>query len=489
MVRRPSSAAKFPLRQVGSSFLQSTIGALPTPNPGATDAFVGSFDLNDFSLNWSTLLGGGEDEAATAITTATVNGHHYIYLGGLVNSETDNGTYPATPLSSYGPSAYFPLVNPGGGAYFQSTHNNSNGTINQDGFISCFDDNKKLSWSTYFGSADLDRVLGMCHSSGGDLYINGYTATTALSSNQQAANTQRLFPVYHNSAAYTQALGGHGDAFLARFSADTHQLQWSTVFGGVGNDDASLDPFTSALQPVTVDGLDHLYVCGSTQLFTATTGDMPVVQVTNRYNQAHNASYGVSADLASAEDGWMAEFDTKNALKWSTHFGGDVSGGQFADPNAQEHLSSIACLSGTETQVYCAGVTRDTQTPTWDPGSGAYYDGSYNTGQDAVVCRFANMTSTKVNTLTTNAVGIMQVIPNPSAGMYDVVVSYENYAMAGEQQLTVTDITGKKVLAHTLKPTSAHTDYKIDIRNQPAGVYLLRVSGRGFVQSAKLIKY
>jgi hypothetical protein len=160
-----------------------------TYNGGNFDAFVAKFSSNG-RLLWSSYLGGNQNDAGNAITTA-YDGSCYV----------TGRTW----------SSNFPILDA-----YDAIHNGY-----WDVFVSKFSSKGKLLWSTFIGGVEWDEALGIDVARDGSYYLVGYTGSADFPTKDAFNNTN----------------GGLGDAFLTRFAANG-SLLWSTFLGGNGTDRA-----------------------------------------------------------------------------------------------------------------------------------------------------------------------------------------------------------------------------------------------------------
>ena len=216
---------------------------------GVMDAFVSKFSSNGLLL-WSTYLGGCWGDIAVDVAV-TEDGSCYVTGG--TNSED------------------FPTQHA-----FDSTYGGG-----LDGYITKFDSQGRLLWSTFLGGMSWDDAIGIATASDGSCYVTGYTGSID-------------FPT-HN--AYNNTIGDWGDAFIAKFDA-TGSLLWSTFLGGDGVDRGYAIAATS-------DG--NCYVTGET--FST---NFPLK---NAYDNSTNGGY----------DAFVTIFSSEGLLLWSTYLGGSRS--------------------------------------------------------------------------------------------------------------------------------------------------------------------
>jgi hypothetical protein len=162
--------------------LQNLVGAYFDNTFNSGDAYILRFS-NSGVLQWATYFGGSMDEANPQHSIAT-DGNN-IYIIGNTNSN-DFFTY-----------------NPGGGAYFQNSLAGG-----RDAFISAFNSNGQLLWSTYFGGNGDECYYLNCHLTigGTSLFITGLTSSNNL-------------PLQNYPGSYYQPNNAGGyDAFISKFS-------------------------------------------------------------------------------------------------------------------------------------------------------------------------------------------------------------------------------------------------------------------------------
>ncbi len=251
-----TSSPNFPIvTPGGGAYLQSTLAS-------GTDAFVTRFGTGG-SLEWSTFLGGNDEDYATGITTGPAG----VYVAGNTLS-TD-----------------FPTANPGG-AWFQGTNAGST-----DAFITRFSPAAVLQWSSYYGGSGDDYGDEPALSPSGTLYMYGYTLSPDLPT---------LDP--GGGAFYQPAIAGWSDLMLVRFDAGLART-WATYIGG-SLQDAQAGP---SGKPIVVDSQGRVTITGVTQSL-----DYPVLNPGGSY---------FLGTFAGLQDAVITRFGTNAALLWSTYWG------------------------------------------------------------------------------------------------------------------------------------------------------------------------
>jgi len=279
-------------------------------------------------LVWSTYFGGsGNDEA----TSVAVDGSGNVFVVGLTTSSD------------------FPLANPpGGGAYFDDTHNGSS-----DVFIAQFSgSNLSLVWSTYFGGSSIDEATSVAVDGSGNVFVVGNTYSSSG------------FPLEDpgGGAYYDDTYNDQRDAFIAKFSGSNLSLVWSTYYGGSGSDYLWGDRGIVA-------GAGFIAVGVKTSSSDLPVGNHPSPCPGGFYQGTH----GGVADLA------ILTFDLNGVPTWRTFYGG--AGSEWVPV-------SVAAYS---TYLYVAGLTNGALPASHlpNPGGDAYHNDTYNGGDyDAVLLRF-----------------------------------------------------------------------------------------------------
>ena len=151
------------------------------------DGFLTRFNADLNQLQWSTFVGGTQNDLAIALET---DAEGRVLLCG----STSSPNYPVTSGS------------------YDSTQNG--GT---DGFVALVDASGQFAhFSTFLGGASTDLALSVCFGPQGDVIVGGST---------ESPN----FPV--SSGALDTSYGGLGDGYLMRLSADGASQAWCTFLG------------------------------------------------------------------------------------------------------------------------------------------------------------------------------------------------------------------------------------------------------------------
>ena len=245
---------------------------------GGPDAFIMKLSSSG-TPQWSTFYGGSGEERVLSLDLRGSN----LVVGGCTGSTN------------------FPLHAP-----YQAVY----GGGQTDAFLIKLSTMGGVSFATYMGGSDTERGSAhACLDATGNMYLAGRTSSTD-------------FPVLN---AMKDTLSGPRDGFIAKFNS-TGALQWSTYFGGSGD-----ERLASAVYGT------QLVISGATE-----SADFPVL------NPLQNA-------LNGNEDAFIAALSAQGTLMWSTYYGG--SGGELAfdvDVNSQGDVVAAGRTSSTDFPVVAA---------------------------------------------------------------------------------------------------------------------------------------
>ncbi len=255
----------------GSSSLAGP-GAYQGNNKGGKDAFVAKFDRNGNRI-WSTYYGGSGNDEAFAVIHDGSNG--LTVIAGQTSSED-------LPV----PGEHNRMNYSGGGT---------------DAFIAVFDDYGSLQWASYYGGTGLDAIKG--------LYIKGNNLYTVGKTNSNDIPLEE--PLEEND-------GGGYDGFIARFDSRNGVMEWSTYFGGNGDDE---------INGITMSN-DIIYIAGTT---SSTEGIAK--------GESFSEKYG-----GGASDAFIAKINERDEVLWASYLGG----------TGEDAALKIA---GYSTSLFIAGYT------------------------------------------------------------------------------------------------------------------------------------
>jgi len=277
----------------------ATAGAHQLTSGGGNDGYLARFDSTGVR-QWGTYYGGsGSDQ----LYSCTVDGNGNPYIAGYTPSVAG-------------------IASPGA---FQTAVSGSN-----DAFVAKFTPSGTRVWGSYFGGSLEDRAFN-CTVSGSNLYLTGFTASTA------GLTTPGVFQPVYGTGSY--------DMFAAQFDTSGSR-KWCTYLGGSGSDYAyGSAAFDSGLY---ISG----YTSSSSNVLT-TTG-------------AHQTTSGGSFESV------FVKLDINGNRVWGTFFGG---------PGAEY---GYGCSISPQGDVYFSGYTTST--------SAIAFNGAQNTisgSTDVYIAKFS----------------------------------------------------------------------------------------------------
>ncbi|MEY2829132.1 MAG: hypothetical protein RIQ33_990, partial [Bacteroidota bacterium] len=300
-----STNSNFPLVNAGTYFNNSN-------NSG--DVFISKFS-DSLQLLWSTFYGSNSSYYSNQPTAIKTDANGNIFVAGLTSSTN------------------FPVWDDGV-CYFDSTLNNGVvGTyLTPDAFLLKFDNLGNRIFATLFGGSALDVIVDIDVDANGKIVAVGNTLSTDL-------------PIVSNGAFNDATLNLNQDAFLCRFGNNV-QLQWSSYFGGDGNDFATT---------ISCDRSGNFFIGGATDVAI----NFPI---------QNNGTY-FSNSIQGGKDGFISKFSNSNALVWSTFYGG--TGNDIISSSVVNSLN----------QIVFTGSTQSTHFPVYRSNLNAYIDSTKDTSQ------------------------------------------------------------------------------------------------------------
>lgn len=285
VVAGTTSSTNFPL----ANAFQST-------ENGVENIFVTKLNPSGTSLIYSTYIGGKADDNCENLVLDS-SGDAYV--------------------TGFTSSASFPTKNA-----IQSKK-----TGNQNIFLSQFDPNGNLLFSTFYGGSAIDQAYGIAWDSSG-VYIAGYTTSTN-------------FPTVN---AYQSTIPSSASAFLTKFATNGSSVIYSTYLGGAGGGQQAY--------ALAVDSSQSAYVTGQT--------GSPSFPLMNPFQNQKKSPSG-------STDVFVTKFvSAGNALVYSTYLGGSTG---------TQSPGGIAVDSSGN--AYVAGGTSSSSFPTlnaFQAKSGGQYD-------------------------------------------------------------------------------------------------------------------
>lgn len=213
----------------------ATTGSYQEQNAGLQDAFIVKFDTSGARI-WGTYFGGENGEGMNGVRGIAIAADNFgnLYLAG--------NTFSTTGIATAGA--------------FQSLRNDGD-----DGFLAKFTTDGELEWGTYYGGNGNDYIKSIIADDDGNIYMGGNTlSTTGLST----------------SGSYQEANNGDYDAFLAKFDSQGQRV-WGTYFGGEWGEelwDLAIDGNGDLLVTGSTQSEDNIASTGSYQEMLAGAVDI-----------------------------------------------------------------------------------------------------------------------------------------------------------------------------------------------------------------------
>ncbi len=146
-----------------------------------------------------------------------------------------------------------------------------------------------LEWSTYYGGIGQEYFYNAETNISNYIWVNG-------------TNVSGGFPVINGQYMVPE---GSRDVVLLQFN-NLNKIEWATYYGG-SKDEGSVEDVVEEKTALTVDSDGFSYIAGSTN-----SNDIPVKFISPAYIDSSNT-------LGDAV--YIAKFDMKGFIKWSTYFG------------------------------------------------------------------------------------------------------------------------------------------------------------------------
>ena len=476
LITGSTGSSDFPLQNPGGgAYFQNYAGA---------DAFILKFNSNGIR-QWATYYGGSSWEEAYSITA---DGNNNIFITGLTTSSD------------------FPLLNPGGGAYYQSTNGGSKST-----FILKFDSNGIRQWATYYGGSNWEEAYSIAADGNTNIFITGFTQSSD-------------FPVKDpgGGAYFQDTCAGFRDVFILKFDSNGVR-QWATFYGG-----SNSGPEYG--NSITIDGNNNIFLTGLT-----TSSDFPLINPGGgAYFQNYTGAdafilkfnsngvrlwatcYGgtafeegksitIDADNnilltggtrstdfplhdpggntyfqrtlgGNYYDAFIAKFNSSGSLYWSTYYGGDGND------------EGISICTDNNNNIFVTGKTESRDFPVFNPGGGAYYRGTHAGGADAFILGFRPSGAIGVNvissTLPDNYI-LYQNYPNPFNPTTNIRFDLKK---SSHTKLIVYDILGKEVveLVNEILNEGCY-EVSLDGSNYSSGVYFYKIITDRYVETKRMM--
>jgi hypothetical protein len=301
---------------------------------GGYDIYISLFDYGA-ERKWSTYYGGSSGDLAWDVAYSN---RGYVYVTGRTFSSD------------------LPMSSPNNGNFIQSTFGGNPGASEPDALIASFNNsNGHKYWTTYFGGNGIEESYSISISNPvNKLYICGVASPSSGTSTTCNPGTNGQFPLCQGTGNryFQNAVAGINpdrDGFVAEFDLITHELLWSTYFGGEDDDEARE---ILAVSPSELSGA--IFISGYTHTSKIPTNtNAPLSAPTNGafpITSSGGNEYFQNVKSSGSYDGFIAKFDNNYQLVWSTYFGGE----------GEEIINSMA--TNSESDIYIVTSTTSTNT-------------------------------------------------------------------------------------------------------------------------------
>ncbi|WP_421949007.1 hypothetical protein [Phaeodactylibacter xiamenensis] len=209
-----------------------------------------------------------------------------------------------------GTGSNFPLLDIGSG-FFESSGLE---------FLSEFNIEEKIIWSSRFGSTSCD-IFDIKYDSKGNLFLTGVDKDLTSSSDD--------LPIIGSGTTYTQSHTNEtlNDAIIAKIDTD-RELVWSTFFGDLGSDSG---------RSLAISNDDKVFLLGQVQ------GGFSAFPLLNYSSSSY------FDDIRNDNDMFIARFSNKGEQEWTSYFGG-----------SQNDFASKLVYDEDNDLIIVAGITQST---------------------------------------------------------------------------------------------------------------------------------
>jgi uncharacterized repeat protein (TIGR03803 family) len=382
--------------------------------------------------------------------------------GKLYGMTTTGGTNNGGVIFSFDPNllVYKVIYN-----FSQSTGAGPYGSLIQSS-------NGLLYGMTYGGGAHSGGVIFSCDTSGSpytDLYDFSYTSGGVTPHGVLlAAANNKLYGLTESGGT-----GGYGELFSYKISSHTY-----TPLYPFSSDRA---PYGSLMQAnngklygMTLNGgsgdgaiFNYDTIAGYTHMlsFGFSDGELPN---DNLYQASNNLIYGLAQGGGTHSSGVLFSIDTAKAFTFTQLYNFNAPTGGGPEGTVMEasdgKLYGLTVGGGTGN----AGVVFQ-----YDMGSNTYtvmhnFNGYDGNNPNASLIEVAPIITGTKQVQTNVAVNLY---PNPNHGVFNVAI--KNYQLGINNRVEIYNMLGEKIKSEELRVKNT----RIDISNQPGGIYMYRVKG------------
>ncbi len=282
-----------------------------------------------------------------------------------------NQIYITGYFGTYKFGTAFPMVNPGGGAYFKGTKTalptGSSSLTSEDAFLIEFNPSCQLVWSTYIGDYGDERIRKIAVAPNGTIFLSGNGAAKYVRVGPSPAVYTYNNPLLLSAGQFYDAnhQNGANKLYLMKFNSN-RSLAWASYFGNTNGTTQSYNQ--SYGSSLLSDSQNNIYVVDGT-----TDASMPIVNRSGAYNQSGSIATGSSTKL------YILRFANNTQLTWSTYFSGAETNGYWR----------VGAFVDFEDELYVVAGTPNSDHPTLAPSVG-YFKATKEGNKDGIVSRFSS---------------------------------------------------------------------------------------------------
>jgi gliding motility-associated-like protein len=306
-----SMSDAFPIQNLPGAFNQATRFNY------FEDLVVMRFDINGVR-DWSTFI---QTDYYASNAGMDVGPNNHLYIVGYFEL-------------SYRFPPSVPMIDPGGGAYYQATKSTVAGDMGFDheSFVLEFNTSGAMVWATYFGSNGQERLHKIEVADNGTIFCYG-NAQTKVTSSPSATHVPKLL----NGGGYYDdvIVGLPGKLYMVKFTASRGWV-WASLYGGTnGFNNPPGDKMN-----ICSDSQNNIYFVGGTR-----ATDFPLL------DQGGGAYYDNVFDGDPSWDSnmYILKFANNTQRTWATFFGGE---GWHTRPgcavDANDHLFVTSATNATD---------------------------------------------------------------------------------------------------------------------------------------------
>jgi hypothetical protein len=357
---------------------------------------------------------------------------------------------------------------------------------NSEYLLAKLDNSGNRIWATYYGGSQAENGIGISSlfDSQGNIFLIGETESSSSIS---------------SSGAHQEQIGGINDGFVAKFDSNGNRL-WASYLGGssheyiygayVDNDgnafilgeslSTNFPTTANAWQTENRGGLDGIIgkfspngnllwstFYGDTlheeihDLAIDTKGNIWFSGYTNSPNMSSNDAFQQVAN--GSNDLFIAKFSNDGNRIWASYYGGED----------QEAKGKIAL--GQNGDVFLSGTTRSTQNISTNNSHQENLSGM----DDYFIVKF-NDSDWNLGLETLNSITNEILFPNPTNSFFQINDVNDQKLIS----VKIMDSQGKKVFSST----KSASNFKYDVSDLPAGVYLVKLQFQDKIIFQKIMK-